>query len=59
MVVVLEVREADAPDRTPPTTMRCLELVGGVEAAGAVAVTAVAPLTVVMPWSMSGVALPE
>ena len=56
MLVALEVGVADPLEMTPPTTMRCAK---GVEGSGAVAVISVAPLTVVMPWSMSGVALPE
>ena len=61
MVVALEVTVggAEVPLKMPPTTMRCAGVVGGVEDAGAVAVTVVAPRTVLMPWGVLGSAEPE
>ena len=60
IVVALEValgsRAVSEPLRIPPTTMRWA---AGVEVAGAVAVTAVAPRTVVTPWAEAGEAVPE
>ena len=55
----VEVAVAEGPARTPPTTMRWAGVVGGVEDAEAVAVTAVAPRTVLMPWGVLGSAKPE
>ena len=54
---VVDVEEALAvvPERVPPTTMRCAGVVGGVEDAGAVAVTAVAPRKVLLSWGASAV----
>ena len=53
----VEVAVAEGPARTPPTTMRWAGV--AVEAAGAVAVTAVAPRTLVMPCAVAGAAAPE
>ena len=60
-LVALEVvvAVAEGPARTPPTTMRWAGVVAGVAVGGAVAVTVVAPRTVLMPWGVAGSAEPE